>query len=494
MMDDKLPELPSGWVWTRLGEIAQVIRGASPRPKGNPKYFGGDIPWIMISDISKEKGKYISRTKDTVTNEGAKKSRYLRAGTLILSNSGTVCVPKILAVDGCIHDGFVAFPDLTENIDILYLYYFFDYIRPKIIQENRQGVTQINLNTNIVKEILILLPPLSEQQRIVTKIEELFTELDAGVEALKKVKTQLKCYRQAVLKYAFEGKLTEEWREMHSEELEPASVLLKRIKEERKKSTKRGYKELPPVDVSDLSELPEEWVWTRLGELVEPSDEKVDPLQIQKTPYIGLGHIEKDTGRLLCHGDSSEVRSTKSRFYAGDLLYGKLRPYLNKVYVADFDGICSTDILVFSKTPYVSNEYLLFRFLCGDFVRYANLNVSGVQHPRVSLRALSEFPLPLPPLPEQLKIVEEIEQKLSVADKIEKTVEQTLKQADRLRQSILKRAFEGKLVPQNPDDEPAYLLLERIKAEKAKKESKKIQRSRKKSEKYEQKRLINYDN
>lgn len=109
------PELPNGWVWTKVGEIAEVIRGASPRPKGDPRYFGGDIPWIMISDISKEAGKFISKTRDKVTEEGAKKSRYLKTGTLILSNSGTVCVPKILAVDGCIHDGFVAFPNLTNS-------------------------------------------------------------------------------------------------------------------------------------------------------------------------------------------------------------------------------------------------------------------------------------------------------------------------------------------------------------------------------------------
>ena len=108
-------ELPRGWALTKLGDIIEVVRGASPRPKGDPRYFGGSIPWIMISDISREKGKFISKTRDKVTEEGAKRSRYLESGTLILSNSGTVCVPKILAVDGCIHDGFVAFPYLSDK-------------------------------------------------------------------------------------------------------------------------------------------------------------------------------------------------------------------------------------------------------------------------------------------------------------------------------------------------------------------------------------------
>jgi type I restriction enzyme S subunit len=96
VVQDKSEKLPSEWSQVKLGDVLQVIRGASPRPKGDPRYFGGDIPWIKISDITKEKGKYISTTKDYVTEEGAQKSRYLKAGTLILSNSGTVCVPKIL--------------------------------------------------------------------------------------------------------------------------------------------------------------------------------------------------------------------------------------------------------------------------------------------------------------------------------------------------------------------------------------------------------------
>lgn len=113
------------------------------------------------------------------------------------------------------------------------------------------------------------LPPLPDQHRIVAKIEELFTSLDAGIEALNKIKAQLKHYRQAVLKSAFEGKLTEEWRRAHKQELESASALLQRIREERKKDAKGKYKELPPLDISDLPYLPQGWVWTKLGEITK---------------------------------------------------------------------------------------------------------------------------------------------------------------------------------------------------------------------------------
>jgi len=194
--------------WRRLGDVTRVLRGASPRPKGNPKYFGGTIPWIKISDVTREEGKFLTTTVDTVTPEGVKKSRYLSRGSLILSICATVCVPKILGVDGCIHDGFVYFPDLSEGVDTSYLYFFFESIRSKVIQENRQGMTQVNLNTGIVSNFHVPLPPLPDQERIVAEVErrlESVRVVEAAVEAGLKRAARL---RQSVLKKAFEGKLS----------------------------------------------------------------------------------------------------------------------------------------------------------------------------------------------------------------------------------------------------------------------------------------------
>ena len=222
------------------------------------------------------------------------------------------------------------------------------------------------------------------------------------------------------------------------------------------------------------NDLPDGWSWTTLGEIIEPSTEKVNPLEIEEIPYISLEHIEKDTGKLLGHGRSSDVRSSKTKFNRGDLLYGKLRPYLNKVYVSDFEGVCSTDLLVFSKGELLSNAFLLYRFLCRDFVNYASHNVNGVNLPRVNFQTLSRFKISLPPLPEQHRIVAKIEELFTKLDAGINELHKAQSQLKRYRQSVLKAAFEGKLteawrVKHQAEITPASALLERILKERRKK-------------------------
>ena len=216
-----------------------------------------------------------------------------------------------------------------------------------------------------------------------------------------------------------------------------------------------------------LSDLPDGWTWTTLGEIIEPSKKKVNPLEIEEVPYISLEHIEKDTGKLLRHGRSSDVRSSKTKFNSGDLLYGKLRPYLNKVYISDFEGVCSTDLLVFPKNELLSSMFLLYRFLCRDFVNYASHNVSGVNLPRVNFQTLSRFKIPLPPLPEQHRIVAKIEELFTKLDAGINELYKAQSQLKRYRQSVLKSAFEGKLTEtwraeHQGEIEPVSVLLERI--------------------------------
>jgi type I restriction enzyme S subunit len=314
------------------------------------------------------------------------------------------------------------------------------------------------------------LPPLPEQHRIVAKIEELFTRLDAGIEALKKIKAQLKRYRQAVLKYAFEGKLTQEWRVAHKGEIEPASALLERIKEQRKKEAKGKLKELPPVDTSELPELPEDWAWTNIkgfGDLIsgqhilkEDYNSSSDGLPYLTGP-ADFGHkfpiISKWTTNPKVISKYNDVLVTVKGAGVG------------KVNILNIDKAVISRQLMAIRGDH-SNPYYIFSFIDFNFHKLQRLG-AGSTVPGIDRETILKMPFPFPPFHEQNKIVEEIENHLSIADNMERVAEQSLKQSERLRQSILKRAFEGKLVPQDPTDQPAEKLLDRIKEEKAKREA-----------------------
>jgi type I restriction enzyme S subunit len=347
----------------------------------------------------------------------------------------------------------------------------------------QRGTSYPAVRDSDVFDQVIPLPPLAEQKRIVAKIEELFTKLDAGVEGLKSVKAQLKRYRQAVLKFAFEGKLTEKWREENKDKLEPASVLLERIKEERKKNLGKKYKGLPPVDTSDLPELPEGWTWTRVREIAalknginfnkgQKGDSgilTVDVLNMySKSIFVDMRELYRvnksvKEDYLLKYGDILFVRSSVKREGVG--WASTFREYTEPVTFCGF--IIRARLLSKELIP----EYLTY-FLRTDSARGIIVGKgSQVTITNISQESLGGVLLPIPPNGEQREIVWEIERRFSVADEVEKVVEQSLKQAERLRQSILKGAFEGKLVPQDPTDEPAEKLLERIKVEKVKMEA-----------------------
>jgi type I restriction enzyme S subunit len=310
----------------------------------------------------------------------------------------------------------------------------------------------------------------------VAKIDELFTRLDAGVEALKQVRAQLRAYRQAVLRDAFEGKLTAEWRESHKGEMEPASVLLQRIKGNRQKNAKGKVKELPPVDTADLPELPKEWVWARVGEIGQVETGTTPPkLKVEyygkdyffyKPTDLNAGYYTRYSEDGLTAKGIMEARLLPER----SILVTCIGATIGKTGFIRREGASNQQINAIIPEKSILPEYIYFICASPQFQKSILEHASATTLPILSKRKFEILLFPLPPLPEQHKIVEEIERRFSVADEIEKTVEQSLRQAQRLHQSILKRAFEGKLVPQDPTDEPAEKLLERIKAEKASRE------------------------
>ncbi len=452
----------------------------------------------MIADVTQSKGKYLLRTREGVTEAGASLSRRVPAGELILSNSATVCVPKILQVEGCIHDGFVTFPKLKKHTDLLYSYYWFDYVRPFIIQENRQGVTQVNLNTDIVREMHFPLPPLPEQKRIVAKLEELFSELDAGVENLKKARAQLAVYRHALLKHAFEGKLTAEWRAKHAAKLESPDQLLTHIRTEREARYQQQLKdwekakvngsagskprELIPWtgfsedELADLPSLPKGWTWISFSNLCQiirngisakPTGDTGD--KILRISAVRPMKIDLDDFRYM---PGSEDEFEDYVLEVGDLLFTRYNGSRR------FVGVCGhfrgterrlfPDKLIQGRlgVEAVLPEFVEAAFNCGVSRKFVESRIrTTAGQAGVSGGDIKAVPVPVCSLSEQKEIVHFLEENLPNIDALEADINQNLQRAEALRQSILKKAFAGELVPQDPTDEPAAVLLARIRAE-----------------------------
>ena len=453
--------LPNSWSLTRIQDISETTSGGTPSRK-NKEFFMGKIPWLKSGELADNLS--IDSSEEAITEQALNNSsaKIIPKGSLLVALYGaTVGKLGLLAMDAAINQAVCAILPY-QSVDSKYLFYYLSSYRKNFLNA-RKGGAQPNISQEIVKNAPIPLAPFAEQLRIVGKVEELFSFLNAGTDSLHKVQAQLKLYRQAVLKYAFEGKLTEEWRKAHKDQIEPAQKLIEYIKQEKRNNSK--YIDLPPINLSVLSKIPDKWTSVRLGEVLFLSNERYNPITSENECFVGLEHIASGTGKLLGFGKSSVTISTKNRFKKGDLLYGKLRPYLNKVWVANFDGVCSTDILVFKKNNFISNAYLAAFLSNQDFVEYARQHMSGVQHPRISYQVLSQYILPLPPFSEQVVIVDKIQRSFSIAELTKGSMQQVTKQAEILRQTILKTAFEGKPVPQDPADEPANKLLERIIAE-----------------------------
>ena len=191
--------------------------------------------------------------------------------------------------------------------------------------------------------------------------------------------------------------------------------------------------------------LPENWTLTTIGKITAPRGVKVKPSQMEGAPFIGLQHVESHTTQLLGTGQTQDVKSLGSYFERGDVLYGRLRPYLNKVHMPKFDGLASGEFIVFRKHQFLDNAFLKFFLSRGEFVSFAN-SVSTGDRPRVDFEQISGYPIPIPPLSEQHRIVSEIEKHFTRLNASVAALERVRDNLKRYRASVLQAACEGRLV------------------------------------------------
>ncbi len=432
-------QIPPSWEVVKLGEVCEIVTGTTPS-KADSSNYGNDIPFIKPPQLI---DRPIFNTDEKLSYKGAKQARVIPPNTVLVTCIGNLGRTGIIKIESAFNQQLNA---VLENEVIAGKYIFYQAQSPnfKLQLENLSAATTVAIvNKGKFSTIEIPLPPLPEQHRIVSKIEELFSELDKGIESLKTAQQQLKIYRQAMLKWAFEGRLTHE-------------------------------------DVKD-GELPEGWKWVKIAEVAEsmknglykPADVySENGIACLRMYNINLGKIVWfDIKRMNLSKEDIEEYKLKE----GDLLVNRVnsRELVGKTAVIrkyNEPIVYESKNIRLRVKSTINSEYLNYWFLLSAN-KYFNSNAQQtVGMASINQMQLSNFEFPLSPFHEQKQIVSEIETRLSVCDKLGETITTALQQSEALRQSILKKAFEGKLVEQNSNDEPASKLLESIKAEREKDE------------------------
>ncbi|MGZ6056743.1 MAG: restriction endonuclease subunit S [Isosphaeraceae bacterium] len=362
----------------------------------------------------------------------------------------------------------------------------------RFIEEHKVcSAGQNTVSQGVLEKLLVPVPPLNEQRRIVAKIEELFSDLDAGIVALERVRANLKRYRAAVLKAAVEGKLTEDWRAKHPD-TEPASVLLERILTERRRQWEKDqlakfaqagkqppkgwenkYQEPPFPEPQGEAELPTGWCFASVSQVSHYAKYGSSAKTSGATngvPVLRMGNIQD--GRLdlsdlkYLPEDHDEFPDLLLR--KGDLLFNRTNSAelvgKSAVYEGDPSPCSFASYLISVRAVKGSDPRSLCFYLNSVYGKgwIASVVSQQVGQANVNGTKLQALTFPLASEAEQAEIVQEVERRFSILDEIETQVDANLKRAARLRQGILKRAFEGRLLPQDPTDEPAEKLLERI--------------------------------
>jgi type I restriction enzyme S subunit len=376
----------------------------------------------------------------------------------------------------------------------------------RYFRRSAQGIagSMPKIDQGAVERAQIPVAPLAEQLRIVAEIEKHLTRLDAAVAALERIRARLKQYRASVMKAACEGRLVPTEAELaraEGRDYEPASVLLNRILRERRARWeteqcakmkaggkiprddrwKARYREPEPAEAADLPELPSGWSWTMLVALaalkggIAKGQKRRDVETLRSVPYLRVanvqrGHLDLSEVKLI---QASEDEIEELHLHPGDVLFneGGDRDKLGRGWIWNGEiPECIHQNHVFRARLYVTEVEPKFVSWYGNTFGQKYFFDEGKQTTNlasVNMTKLGVLPVPLPPVAEQQRIVPEVERRLSVVDEIEATVVTNLRRVGRLRQTILRLAFEGKLVPQDPSDEPATVLLERIRADRA---------------------------
>lgn len=489
-------ELPKGWA---IGPLVNFItpRGEKVLPSAFPK-----LPFIGMDHVEAHTTRILGsipagKLKSSAVRFYTKDILYGRLRPYL----NKVAQPNF---DGLASAEFIIFSG-NKLIDPAFLRYRLnarDFVSFAI---SLNAGDRPRVNFDQISDFEILVPPLNEQRRIVAKIEAMFDQIDKGVESLKTARATLGLYRQSLLKAAFEGRLTAEWRAQNAEKLEDADTLLSRIKAEREARYKAalkdwaedvarwradGQKGKRPVKPKrpntsnalqhrqiELPELPYGWAWAPLGlcSLGPEYGTAAKSKDTGKVPVIRMGNLQRgriNWGKLAFTSDPNEIEQYMLK--PGDVLFNRTNsPELvgkTSIYKGERPALFAGYLVRVNQIEeIVSGDYLNY-FLNSTFASQHSTTVKtdGVNQSNINASKLQQYPFPFCSPAEQVEIVRLLDARLDAADTLEAEIDAALTRAETLRQSILKKAFAGRLVPQDPNDEPASVLMQRIHAEQTK--------------------------
>lgn len=430
-------QLPKNWVECTLDELAQIQSGGTPS-RSNKDYWNGDIPWIKISDIQ---DLYVDNATEYITEKGLKNSaaRIFPKGTILFTIFATIGRIGILNIDATTNQ---AIAGITPNNLINHKYLTYSLIDlSNSILEHGKGVAQKNINQAILKSTIIPLPPLSEQNRIVAKLDKLFTQLETIKSSMAQVPLLLKDFRQQVLTQAVTGKLTEEWRK------------------------KRKIEDWNETKLNDV--LPRGGIFDGpFGSNLKTEDYITTGVRVIRLENIEhLYFIESKESYISENKYQTLLRHTVGE---GDIIFSSfisesiracLLPKLETTAIAKADCFCiRPDEAIINKT------FLLYILVSSLTYSQLTSHIHGATRPRVNTTQLKTISIPLVSLDEQQEIVTRVKSLFVKADAIEQQYQSLKEKINTLPQALLHKAFQGELTEQLESDGDARLLLEEIAA------------------------------
>lgn len=481
-----MSNLPNNWLEAAIADIAGIEMGQSPdsrsynsEGKGLPFFQGKAEFQAVFPEIRKwcsEPTKVVER------------------GDILLSIRAPVGPTNVAPEKSCIGRGLAGIRAET-GVNQAYLYYFFKSIEPWL-SEQGTGSTFAAISGQFVRDIVCPIAPTSEQTLIVAKLEELLTDLDAGMAELKAAQKKLAQYRQSLLEAAVEGALTAEWRAQHPP-TETGTQLLNRILQERRnrweakqlakfaeqgkappKDWQKKYAEPVQPNTTNFSGLPEGWVWSSLGQCfhvaVGATPSRKEPTYWGGSiPWVSSGEVRFSritTTKEMITQDGLNNSSTQIN-PVGSVLLGMIGEGKTRGQVAILDVEAANNqncAAIWASEAGVPSEYVYF-WLWSQYEQ-TRRGSSGNNQPALNKSIVERIFFPLAPLDEMDEIVRSVSQSLDAISEQEVAIGISLKQSTAQRQNILCAAFAGQLVSQNPSDEPASVLLARIRTERTERE------------------------